>query len=54
MSVIHVVFRLLQQVKMHAAGRARSAIVLPSWFCEELDAGDVCRGILLFYPRIGM
>ena len=37
----------------HAAGRAQSAMALP-WFCDELGAGDRCRGHLLYYPNVGM
>jgi hypothetical protein len=34
-------------------GRARSAIA-PPWFCDELGAGDGCRGHHFFNPGIGM
>ncbi len=36
-----------------AAGGAQSAMV-PPWFCDELGAGDRCRGHLLYYPNVGM
>jgi len=35
----------------HAAGGAQSAMA-PPWFCDELGAGDRCRGNLLFYPNV--
>ena len=37
----------------HADGGGRSAIV-PPWFCDELGAGDGCRGHQLIYPSVGV
>jgi hypothetical protein len=36
----------------HAAGGSQSAMA-PPWFCDELGAGDRCRGHLVYYPNVG-